>query len=189
MNHTLDIIKKRRSIYTKMFSGEIIDDEIIEQLLEAANWAPTHKLTQPWRFSVFSGAGLSKLAAFQSELYQKVANSNGKFDQMVFEKLKNNPHKCSHVISIGVNISGKVPEIEETNAVACAVQNILLAANELDVAGYWGSGGITYFEEAKTFFELDSKDKLMGFLYLGKYNGEMPPGKRSSISEKVSWVK
>jgi len=118
-----------------------------------------------------------------------VATANGKFDQVVFEKMKKNPQKCSHVISIGVNISGKVPEIEETNAVACAVQNILLAASQLGVAGYWGSGGITYFEGAKSFFELEAKDKLMGFLYLGKYDGILTDGKRSSISEKVRWVK
>jgi len=24
----------------------------IKQMLEAAKWAPTHKLTEPWRFSV-----------------------------------------------------------------------------------------------------------------------------------------
>ena len=188
MKSIQDIIKNRRSIFPRMFSGEIIEDEKIEQLLEAANWAPTHKLTEPWRFTVFKGDGLRKLASFQSELYKEVATKTEKFDEVLFEKLGRNPMKCSHAISIGVKISGRVPEIEETNAVAAAVQNMQLVASENGIGCYWGSGGITYFEEAKPFFDLEPTDKLMGFLYLGKFNNEMPIGKRKDITNKVTWV-
>ena len=66
-----EAIRSRRSIYSSMFSGEVVDDAIIGQMLENANWAPTHKLTEPWRFVVFKGEGLKKLATFQSELYKK----------------------------------------------------------------------------------------------------------------------
>ena len=124
----LNVIKKRRSIFPRMFSEEIISDNDVEQLLEAANWAPTHKLTEPWRFCVFSGLGRNKLAEFQSDLYKNLATKTNSFDEVLFEKLSKNPLKCSHIISIGVKISGKVPEIEETNAVAAAVQNMQLLA-------------------------------------------------------------
>ena len=189
MMSTLEnLIKSRRSIFPRMFSEEIIEDEKIEQLLEAANWAPTHKLTEPWRFTVFKGDGLKKLAQFQQELYKTKAEKSGNFDEVLYKKLGSNPLNCSHVIGIGVKISGKVPEIEETNAVACAVQNILLTATELELGCYWGSGGITYFEEAKPFFGLDPEDKFMGFLFLGKLKGNLPEGRRKPIAEKVKWV-
>ena len=35
--------------------------EMIEQLLEAANWAPTHGKTEPWRWVVLSEDGLQDM--------------------------------------------------------------------------------------------------------------------------------
>jgi len=188
MTTILDTIKNRRSIYPNMFSGEIIDDEEIHQILESANWAPTHKYTEPWRFTVFKGEGIKKLAEYQSNLYKEVAMKKGTYKEAVFEKLQQNPLKCSHVIAIGVKIGGQLPEIEETNATAAAVQNMLLTISEFNLGCYWGSGGITYLEEAKPFFDLEPKDKFMGFLFLGKFDGKWPKGKRASIDEKVRWV-
>src|SRR5688572_6337744 len=53
------LISTRRSIFPKQFeAGKVIPDNIIWQALENANWAPSHKLTEPWRFTVFAGEGL-----------------------------------------------------------------------------------------------------------------------------------
>lgn len=51
-----ELIAKRRSIFPRDFTGEAVPREVIEQMLEAANWAPTHKKTQPWRFVVLGTA-------------------------------------------------------------------------------------------------------------------------------------
>lgn len=162
------LIANRRSIYPTMFSGELIDDNIIHQILENANWAPSHRLTEPWRFTVFSGEGLNKLAKFQANLYKQKAEGNNSFDENKFLKLSNKPLLSSHIISIGMKRDEKecVPEIEEIASVACAVQNMYLTATAYGVGCYWGSGGITYYEEAKPFFRLNECDKLLGFLYL-----------------------
>jgi nitroreductase len=183
------LIKTRRSSFPAQFSGAKIDEAIIEQILENANWAPTHGRTEPWRFVVFSDAGLKKLADFQSELYKKITKPE-KFDEIKYEKLKNQPLKCSHIIAIGMKRqeNGKIPEIEEIEAVACAVQNMYLTATAYGVGAYWGSGGITYFEEAKAFLGLDAPDKLLGFFYVGEIAKPSPEGTRGNIQEKVSWV-
>ena len=48
------VIKNRRSIYPYQYEkGKVIPDNIIWQILENANRAPTHKQTEPWRFTVF----------------------------------------------------------------------------------------------------------------------------------------
>ena len=65
MNIT-EIIRKRRSVYPEIFSDSIIKDEEIILMLENANYAPTHKLTEPWRFKVITSdkkAELGKLLA------------------------------------------------------------------------------------------------------------------------------
>lgn len=184
------LIRHRRSVYTGQFTGERIDDEIVHQMLENANWAPTHGLTEPWRFTVFTGTGIQKLADFQSELYKKITAADGSFDDGKYEGLKTKPLACSHVISIGMarDPRGKIPEIEEIEAVACAVQNMYLTAAAYGVGCYWGSGGVTYMEEAKPFFGLGEADRLLGFLYLGVVGTKWPEGRRKPISEKVRWV-
>lgn len=184
------LIKYRRSIFPTQYSGEIIKKEIIEEILENANWAPTHKFSEPWRFTVFSGLGLGKLGAFMSELYREVSTEKERFEESKFQKLKNKPLLASHVISIGMKRDPKerLPEIEEVEAVACAVQNMQLTATAHGVGCYWGTGGITYFEQAKSFFGLNSEDKLLGFLFLGYPKSKWPTSKRKPIEDKVTWV-
>lgn len=186
-----ELIQKRRSIYPPLYSGETVDHNIIEQMLENANWAPTHALTEPWRFTVFTGAGLQKLADFQSELYKKLSSAEGNFDENKYQKLKDKPLQCSHIIAIGMSRDPKkkVPEIEEVESTACAVQNMYLTATAYGVGCYWGSGGITYRKEAKPFFGLNEEDKLLGFLHIGMpKEGKWPQGRRSPVDTKVKWV-
>ncbi|MGK7396439.1 MAG: nitroreductase family protein, partial [Candidatus Cyclobacteriaceae bacterium M3_2C_046] len=97
-----DLIKNRRSIYPNMYNSEKVPDEVIQQMLENANWAPTHKISEPWRFVVFKGEGLNKLAEFQSELYKKVAMEKGTFSEKDYEKLASKPLLASHIIAIGM---------------------------------------------------------------------------------------
>jgi nitroreductase len=185
-----ELIKSRRSVFPRQFvKGKQIPDEIIMQLLENANWAPNHKNTEPWRFHVFTGEGLKKFAAFQSELYKK--NAGEKFKQDKYEKLMNNPLDCSHIISIGMKRSTQVsiPEFEELAAVSCAVQNIYLSTTVYGIGGYWTTGGITFEEGAKEFFGLGEEDKLLGFFYLGYIETPSVAGKRRPIKEKTVWVR
>jgi nitroreductase len=184
------LIRSRRSVFPPQYSGETISREIIEQILENANWAPTHKLTEPWRFTVFTGEGLKTLATFMSELYKEETMKDGSFDETKYNGLKTKPLQASHIISIGMKRDSKnrLPEIEEIESVACAVQNMCLTATAYGIGGYWGSGGVTYFENAKPFFNLEPEDKLLGFLYMGISKSSPAPGRRKPISEKVRWV-
>ncbi|MBW3128080.1 nitroreductase family protein [Hymenobacter profundi] len=182
------LLHERRSMQPVQFApGRIIPDEIIQQLLENANWAPTHKRTEPWRFVVFSGAGLQKLATFQSETYKQHAGE--KFQQAKYEKLAQMPLLSSHAIAIGLKRTDEVPEIEEVEAVACAVQNLHLTATAYGLAGFWGSGGVTYVEDAKPFFGLAPTDRLLGIFWLGyPKEGATARSTRKPIAEKVTWV-
>jgi nitroreductase len=183
------LIRSRRSVFTNQFvPGKKIPDQIIHEILENADWAPNHKHTEPWRFMVFSGKGLEKLASFQSELYRKTAGE--KFKEDKFNKLASNPLLCSHIISIGLKRSQEteIPEVEEIAAVACAVQNIYLSVTAFGLGGYWTTGGVTYLPEAKSFFQLDQKDRLMGFFYLGYVKVPSARGVRRPIGEKTIWI-
>jgi nitroreductase len=183
-----DLIRTRRSVFVPQFEpGKIIPDDIIWQLLENANWAPSHKRTESWRFTVFTGAGLQKLADFQAALYKETAGP--KFDEGKYQKLLAMPPQCSHIIAIGMKrVDEGLPEIEEIEAVACAVQNLALSAHAYGLGGFWSSGGVTYTEAAKAFFGLGPADKLLGFFNLGYVGTPGSVGKRGPVQEKVQWV-
>jgi nitroreductase len=193
MNYNIDefnaLIRNRRSIYPNMYTGEKIEDDIIIQMLVNANWAPNHKLTEPWRFVVFTGEGLKKLAKFQAELYKEASLADGSYKEGEFEKLLTRPLSASHIISLGMKRDEKnrLPEIEEIEAVSCAVQNMYLTAEAYRVGCYWGTGGVTYYEEAKEFFGLKNNDRLLGFFYVGVPKMRPTAGRRKPVEDKIRW--
>jgi nitroreductase len=131
---------------------------------------------------------LKKLGEFQSELYK---TEDVQFKEDKFAKLRDQPLLASHIIAICMKRTEgtRIPEIEEIESVACAVENMYLSLNAYGVGGYWTTGGATYNESAKSFFGLGPSDKLMGFFYLGHIAIPSPPGKRKPISEKCEWVR
>ena len=187
------IIRNRRSMFVAQFKeNDPVEDWIVEEMLENANYAPTHKLTEPWRFTVFAGDGLKQFADFQAKLYKEKAEEKGTFSEATYTKLQENPLKCSHIIAIGMkrDLHANIPEMEEIAAVAMAVQNMYLTASAHGLAGYWGTGGVTFYPEAKAAFGLEEEDRLMGFFYLAKpATDRWPQGKRKPIDDKVNWVK
>ena len=183
------LIENRRSIFPKDYSGEIIPKARIETLLKNAHWAPTHGKTEPWFFKVFAGEGLKKLAEAQSRIYKEL--SGDAFEEKKFNKLANRPLQASHVIAICMKRGSnpKIPELEEIEAVAAAVQNLWLSATSMGLAGYWSSGGVTYKDEMRDWLGLGEEDKCLGFFYLGMpANGWVKPHRQSGWETKVEWV-
>ncbi len=183
------LIKSRRSTKPRYFNGEKIEDRIVWQILENASWAPTHGLTQPWRFKVFTDNGLAKLANFQADLYQKLTPEEN-FKSEKYNRLKTNILRSSHVVVICMERqkSEKIPEIEEIEAVACSVQNMALTATAYGICSFWGSGGVTYTQELKDFLGLGEKDLCLGYLYLGYSDNPATVSRRDPIQEKVEWI-
>ncbi|MGL6345143.1 MAG: nitroreductase family protein [Waterburya sp.] len=189
LEHLNELIKSRRSTKPRCFNGRRIEDSIIWQILENANWAPNHGLTQPWRYKVFTDSGLEKLASFQANLYQQLTPAE-KFKPEKYERMQTNILKSSHVIVICMQrqISEKILEIEEIEAVACSVQNMALTAAAYQICSFWGSGGVTYTDELKEFLGLGAKDKCLGYLYLGYSDHPSTQSRRDPIQDKVEWI-
>ena len=61
MNSILDIIKSRRS--TRRFKSDMVSDEDLNAVLEAARWAPSGDNKQPWKFIVIKDKQMMKLIA------------------------------------------------------------------------------------------------------------------------------
>lgn len=186
-----NLIQQRRSIFPVDFSGEIIPKAQVEQILANAHWAPTHGRTEPWFFVVFTGSALEKFGQDHGEMY-KAHTPPEEFVEAKYNKLVRRPTECSHMIAICMKRGDnpKIPVIEETNAVACAVQNMYLTTFALGLAGYWSSGGMTYHPAMKDYLNLGPNDQCLGFFMLGvpKDKEQYPRGTRKvKWEEKVEW--
>jgi nitroreductase len=184
------LIQSRRSVFPKDYTGAKVDDSIISMMLQNANWAPTHKLTEPWRFAVYTGEGLKKLAQIQATVYKSVTQADGSYKEERYQNLLTKPLQSSHIILIYMKRDEKrsVPEIEEAGAVFCAVQNMYLTATAYGVGCYLSTGGVTYFEESKSAFGLSAENRIIGFMHVGNPKPDLElKGKRKSVNDKVVW--
>jgi nitroreductase len=185
------LIRRRRSVFPEHFTGQKVDDKIVTQMIENATWAPSHRLTQPWRFIVFTGEGLKTLAQEQAEVYKKVTTADGSFREDKYKSLLTKPLLSSHIIVILMQRDEKksVPEVEELGAVFCAVENMYLTATAYGIGCYISTGGVTYFEEAKELFGIGKEDRVIGFMHVGTPKHEIPDSKRKPASEVAQWVR
>lgn len=183
------LIRSRRSVYPKQYTGEQVPRAVIEQMLENANWAPTHTKTEPWRFFVFSGEKLKEFGEWNAEVYRQITAPD-KFDQAKYDKFKANPLSASHIIVICMKRqpNARIPVIEDIEAVACAVQNMYLTVTAYGYGGFWSSSGATYTEAAKEYFGLGAEDQVLGFFYVGVPNGPVADGVRGPVADKTVWV-
>ncbi|MGB2088387.1 MAG: nitroreductase family protein [Psychroflexus salarius] len=185
LNTIQDIIRLRRSIFPSQYNDEPISETELQQILEAANWAPNHRKTEPWRFKVMQGKSKTKLSAFLGSLYLKHTEKPSKFKH---RKIIDKFQQSSCVIAICMQRDPKesVPEWEEIAAVAMAVQNMWLAATDLKIGSYWSSPKlIKHFDQ---FFDFAEGERCLGLFYMGKTDQEWPKAERKTpIDSKVDY--
>lgn len=186
INH---IITTRRTIKPKMMADRDIPLDILKQMLENANWAPTHGMTEPWRFSVFMGAAREKLASFLAETYKAITPVEI-FKPNKYEGMRENAMLAPAVIAIGMKRqpSKKISELDEIQAVACAVQNMHLTATAHGLGGFWSTNIAAVSSEMAAYIGLDKEDRALGLFYVGYPKVDWPTGSRQPIEDKVRWV-
>lgn len=178
-------IKFRRSVYPVDYNNKPISKDVLVELLDCANAAPTHKLTQPWRYIVFHQQGLSRLVRILQEAY-RVSTPVNQHNQKKIDSIAEKVLKSGAVMAICLHLSGRVPEEEEFAAVACSVQNIWLAAYEQGIGAYWSTPA--FLKQLNKELDLQDNERCVGLFYMG-YHDEMPrSGKRSPMEEKTTWV-
>lgn len=188
LSEITEIIKNRRTIYPQFYSSRKVHKEIIEHLLQNATWAPTHGMTQPWRFKVFTEESRKTLSDTLSMLYKELTPTEN-FREDKFAKMQARPFQASAVIVAYMKRGDnpKIPEIEEISSVACAIQNLCLTATAYGIGSFWSTPKIIYTKEMNDFLKISDEDKCMGIIYLGYPNDEWPKGQRKPIEYLTEW--
>lgn len=183
------IIKLRRSIYPDAYTNQTIEKAIIESILDSANYAPTHRMTEPWRFKIVHSLKRAEMGDMMAQLYKDKA-SEAKFSELKFNRTAQKARKCSHVIAICMQRDPKesVPEWEEVASVAMSVQNMWLTAAAHGIGAYWSSPATTNSDAVRQFLKLSAGQRCLGFLYMGYHQQASTEAKRTAIADKVEWL-
>jgi nitroreductase len=191
----LEAIMTRQSVAGML--PEAPDRETIETLLAAANRAPNHHLTQPWRFSVVKGAARDKLADAMEAAMRRRMTEQGETDPQklgrsaMMERMK--PFRAPVLVAVSVNRAPEnehIPAFEDLAATAAAVENMLLAAHGLGLGAYWRSGMSVFDPEVKQYLGLGDRDEIIAFVYLGFPDPNAPPRpvmEREDVAPRARW--
>src|SRR5262245_24944518 len=169
----LEAIQARRSFALNQLSPEPIELGAVQLMLEAANWAPNHGSTEPWRFSVFAGDGRRGLSDAFGNAY-RLLTPDDRYTAVAEQAQRDRAWQAPVWISLGMlpalNERGaaRMPEWEELIAVGCAAHNALLVAASLGLGAKWTSGAVVTHPHVAQFVDLEPRARLLGFLYVGR---------------------
>lgn len=186
-------IAHRRSMGLGKLTDQPVPVEMIERMLLAANWAPSHGDTEPWRYTIFTGDSRSQLAEMYAAAY-RADHQGDKYDPVGEQGYRDRAFKAPVWIAIGMspglNQDGSLvmTEIEELMAAACSVQNLHLMASAQGLAGMWHSKGVSIHPAVASALGWEAPAKLLGFFFCGFPNCDWPEGERKPIEEKVNWA-
>lgn len=184
-----EAIKSRRSM--GLVSDEPVSKDLINQILEAGTWAPSHYRTEPWKFFVLTGESRIRLGKTLAKIEeQQMEDPTSESNQKKLTKIQEKPFRAPLIIAVAVEPSNNPRALiqEEYGAVYAAIQNMLLAAHSLGLGGYWRTGKPAYDPAMKKLFKLTDKGDILGFLYFGYPKRAVPEGKRKHFDEVTTWL-
>jgi len=180
------LIRARKAVFPDNFEEKEISKALLLEVLENAIYAPTHRITEPWRFVVFQGESKEKLASFLQSDYQ-LHNTADEFNEHKYEKRRKKVEKSGAIIAICMQESGMVPEWEEIAATSMAVQNIWLSLDSYGLGGYWSSPA-SALENMDELIDLRENEVCIGLFYIGYAKKHERKRKRTPIDEKTTWA-
>ena len=170
-------IQKRRTIH--IFSKKSVPNEVVEKSIGAANQAPCHRRTFPWRFT---NIGIKKRELlYQLQLTLKFGDKPT--DESSLKKIRDKMFNPSHLlIASQICTDNQVQKLEDYAACACAIQNLSLSLVADNVGCKWSTGKITKDPITYQIVEISPfEEEIIGFIWIG-YGSEPPLIKRPPIS-------
>jgi nitroreductase len=182
-------IKRRRSI--GHVSQEQPSQEEIERLLEAATYAPSHHVTEPWRFFVLTGSARLALGdVMAASLQARLEQNGGEHIQQKLIRERAKPLRAPVIIVVAITGVRQLhgSPIECVEAASAAVQNMLLTGEEMGLATVWRTGDHAYDPLVKRWFGLQQDDLIVGFIYVGYPLITRPLRIPTHFSVKTIWL-
>jgi nitroreductase len=161
-----EAIRARRTL--KAFTDDVVDEAVVRELLALAVLAPNHHETEPWRFWVVGDETIKRLSQETGDV-----------------KLLRSPS----AIVVGVKRNDDPVEAEEDYAaVACAIQNILLAARSRGLANFWRTPGVMDKKPFRKLLGVPANVRLVGVVHLGFPAEPFPETPERHAASFTTWL-
>jgi nitroreductase len=148
MNEVLKAIKSRRSV--RNYKKEQISQESLDLIIEAGVYAPTAHNEQPWHFTIIQNEEMLQ------NINEKTKQLMAKSDVEWVQKAGSNPNfQVTYNAPTLIIVSGRKDAMAWSADCAAAIQNMLIAAESMNIGSVWL--GLVRF-----FFEQEEEVKKLG---------------------------
>jgi len=178
----IDAIKGRRSI--RSYKPDPVPREIIEDILEAGNWAPSAKNGHQWRFTVLTGKAKDDYNLMFRDHLNSIIQKHGQKEAGSAPWTLEIMEKAPVVLIVwNTNENGW---ITEEHSVAAAMQNICLRAYDLGLGSLWIGDVFYAYEETRKHF--NKEWKLSGAITLGYSASEGKIPNKKTLSDVAEFL-
>jgi nitroreductase len=184
----IDAIQRRTSV--RRFRPDPVSRETIERLLDCAVRAPNHKLTEPWRFAVLTGAAVGRYADLRArDRLERHADPDSAEARAAAEKMRREMAETPAFVVVMCAVSADDNTREEDYAAAMMATAIfMIAAGSLGLGTFLKTGGIMRNPEVQALVGLPEGFRIVGVVSLGIPAEPGAPRKRRPAGELTRWI-
>lgn len=181
--NSIDLLLNRQS--NPFLTAPAPTGSILENILKAGMKAPDHGALTPWRFIIAEGEGLDKLSTIYSKAILETSSDSKKI-----EKVKKMPYRAPMIIIITTRYQTheKVPEKEQLITAGCAAHAMQMAAYAQGFGAMWRTGELSYNNTVKEALDIDLKEDIVGYLYVGTIKKELPQKPEKSYQSYTRYL-
>ncbi len=184
MNDQLHLLK-RHSTPARSLVEPAPDDTQLKKILESALYAPDHGRLYPFRFITIRGDARYRL----SEVFgAAVKRRDPQVSDEYLKKQKDKPLRSPLILVVVACPveSAKIPEIEQILSAGSAAHSILLASKAMGFGSIWLTGDNAYDDYVRQALNLVDEEQIIGFIYLGTEERQIPRPPKPDIAEMIS---
>jgi nitroreductase len=199
-----EAILKRTSV--RNFTDEKVSEEDLRELVRRAGAAPSINNSEPWKFIAITNEDLLKeLGEVVRVKYKSLIPEE---DERVTDTIRKQVTKFASffsdapaviavvakpytavideiLVSTGLTHDemNKLRNYPDIQTYGAAIQNILLTAVELNLGACWLTGPMVAKNELERILKIESPEKLIAFVVVGKPLNDTHPRSRQSLDE------
>ncbi len=179
----LDLLLQRQS--TPLLTEPLPDSDQLNSILMAGMRVPDHANLKPFHFTVVKGDGLQTLSDIFVDAVKEQTNDIAKL-----EKTAKMPFRAPLIIVVSTQYlpHEKVPQVEQMITAGCAVHAMQMASVSLGYGAMWRTGELSYNAIVKQALGISAQNDIVGFLYIGTSQKELPIKEPKFYDDRVSYL-
>jgi len=181
----IDFLLARKSAPIDMMHGPGPADDEIDLMIRIASRVPDHGRLAPWRFILYRGDVRREIGDKLAALAVKL---EGDLPEARLEKERTRFSRAPLVIGV-VSITRdnpKIPQWEMFLSGGAAAMNLSLAAQALGYGSNWITNWYSDSDEGRAILGLKANERVVGFVHIGKVDGDLPERPRPDWTTLVS---